>query len=90
MNHDRDQDHGAISARQVIDYLRQHPDFFVQQEDLLCDLTLRHDSGPAVSLLERQVSVLRERNMQMRRRLAAMVEIARENDTLLANHWMPS
>src|SRR5690606_37875789 len=66
----------------VAAYLRQHPDFFVYQKDLLADLVLPHESGPAVSLVERQVSVLRERNMDMRHRLSKLLDNARDNDKL--------
>ena len=35
-----------------------------------------------MSLVERQVAILRERNIDMRRRLAELMETARENDRL--------
>lgn len=71
------------SADQVADYLKQHPEFFQARDDLLLTLELTHPaSGNAVSLLERQVSILRERNMDMRQRLAGLVENARNNDRL--------
>jgi uncharacterized protein YigA (DUF484 family) len=43
---------------------------------------LAHPSGQAVSLLERQVSLLRERNMDMRGRLSGLLDNARNNDQL--------
>lgn len=72
----------AISESQVVDYLRKHADFFVTQPGLLADLTLPHESGKAISLVERQVSVLRERNMDMRHRLNKLLDNARDNDRL--------
>jgi hypothetical protein len=77
--HDEDP---AISADDVIDYLKQNPDFFVGRDALLSELSIPHKSGSATSLVERQVAVLRERNMDMRQRLHKFVEIARENDKL--------
>lgn len=71
-----------LDPEQVAAYLQQHPDFFVARQDLLADLFLPHESGPAVSLVERQVSVLRERNMDMRHRLSKLLDNARENDKL--------
>lgn len=71
-----------VSEQQVREYLQQHPDFFSQHEDVLADIKLPHQAGAAVSLVERQVSVLRERNMDMRHRLSELIEVARENDTL--------
>ena len=57
------------TEEQVIVYLRNHPDFFQQHAHLLSELRLPHESGSAVSLVERQVAILRERNMTMRRRM---------------------
>ncbi len=66
----------------VAAYLREHPDFFKRQTDLLSELSLPHSSGEAISLVERQVSLLRERNMDMRHRLSSLLDNARENDRL--------
>jgi uncharacterized protein len=71
-----------LSAEQVCEYLQEHPDFFVHNKRLLADMNLPHESGPAISLVERQVSVLRERNMDMRHRLSKLLDNARENDKL--------
>ncbi len=72
----------APSEDDVARYLRNHPGFFLKHEDLLADITLSHDSGKAVSLLERQVSILRDRNVEMRTRLNGLLENAQHNDIL--------
>jgi uncharacterized protein YigA (DUF484 family) len=66
----------------VMRYLRDNPDFFGRHPMLLTDLSLPHDSGQAISLVERQVAILRERNIDMRRRLTHLVGAANINDTL--------
>jgi uncharacterized protein YigA (DUF484 family) len=66
----------------VMHYLREHADFFGRHPLLLTDLSLPHDSGQAISLVERQVAILRERNIDMRKRLAHLVGAANTNDTL--------
>ena len=66
----------------VMRYLRENPDFFGRHPMLLTDLSLPHDSGEAISLVERQVAILRERNIDMRRRLTHLVGAANVNDTL--------
>lgn len=71
-----------MSAEQVADYLRDHPEFFTGREALLMDLVLPHGSGASVSLVERQLTLLRERNQGMRRRLNEMVRTARFNHRL--------
>ena len=66
----------------VVEYLSQHPDFFVTHRSLLAELNLPHGSGKTVSLVERQVGILRERNMEMRRRTNQLMQTARTNDNL--------
>ncbi len=66
----------------VRDYLHEHQDFFQRNPDVLDVLHISHPSGSAVSLVERQVSVLRERNIDMRHRLSALTSSARANDRL--------
>lgn len=79
--HEHDETHD-ITADDVIEYLKQNPDFFVGRDALLSELSIPHKTGSATSLVERQVAVLRERNMDMRQRLHKFVEVARDNDKL--------
>lgn len=71
-----------LSAEQVKAFLNANPDFFDRHPKLVERLELPHESGKAVSLIERQISVLRERNMEMRARLNNLLESARDNDKL--------
>lgn len=71
-----------LEPEQIEAYLREHPDFFEQHQDLLAEISLPHESGSAVSLVERQVSILRERNIDMRNRLSKLLDNARDNDKL--------
>ena len=73
----------TLAAQDIYDWLRQHPNFFEEHPDLLSTLTLPHpDTGQAVSLVERQMSTLRERNRTLEARLAELIQIARDNDVL--------
>ncbi len=73
----------ALNPDRVADYLRQHPDFFIEYESLLSELALPHHTGEhAISLVERQVSVLRARNRDVRQRLGRLLDIARDNERL--------
>ncbi|WNO09002.1 DUF484 family protein [Teredinibacter sp. KSP-S5-2] len=71
-----------IREEDISFYLRSHLNFFESHPDLLSELRLPHASGGAVSLVERQVSILRERNMEMRQRLSNLLDNARDNDRL--------
>lgn len=66
----------------VRDYLKENGDFLQRNPDMLDHLHISHASGSAVSLVEKQVSVLRERNVDMRHRLNSLTANARENDKL--------
>ncbi|NOX43933.1 MAG: DUF484 family protein [Gammaproteobacteria bacterium] len=72
----------TISEHDVKQYLANNTDFFQTHGQLLSDLVIPHDSGPAVSLVERQVSILREQKKQLKRQLQELVQIAKENDRL--------
>jgi uncharacterized protein YigA (DUF484 family) len=76
----------AMSDDDVVRFLRGHPDFFQQHPDLFTELLLPdpHD-GNAVSLIERQAVLLRERVKALESRLAELLRIGRDND-LLARH----
>lgn len=74
----------AIDSAAVIAYLRSNPDFFIRNEEVLCDVLLPHRAGSAVSLVERQVTLLRERSIDARHRLNALLEAARDNEALFA------
>ena len=66
-------------------FLRSNQDYFLRHPDILANLKLRHPtSGEAVSLLEYQVKMLRGQNEELRRQLRELVELARENDALVA------
>lgn len=71
-----------LSPDDVASYLKTNPDFFIEQEDLLADLSLPHESGNAISLLERQVTILRDRGIDARKKLNNLLENARNNDQL--------
>ena len=68
----------------VAEYLRTHPDFLTRHPDLLEQLELRHGSGTAVSLIERQVEQLRTANDELRDRLNRLVSVAAENEQLMS------
>jgi uncharacterized protein YigA (DUF484 family) len=72
-----------ISEESIAGYLRTHPDFFERHLTLLAGLKLPHrTTGGAISLLERQVDVLRQRNVALETKLKELLEVARGNDRL--------
>lgn len=73
-----------VNEEAVASYLSATPEFFDRHAQLLSKIRLPDSRGGAttVSLLERQVEVLRERSRQLERKLKEYVDVARENDTL--------
>ena len=71
-----------IDEKMVADYLRRHPEFFDDKPTLLTDLRVPHQTGSAVSLVERQVATLRESNENRQAQLDGLIQIARDNDRL--------
>ena len=68
----------------VAEYLRAHPEFFDRQPGLLVRLRLPHATGgTTVSLVERQVAMLRERCGKLERQLQDLVAVAKFNDGLV-------
>ncbi|WP_038052348.1 DUF484 family protein [Thioalkalivibrio sp. ALJ1] len=72
----------TIRAADVEAYLRDHPDFFQEHLPLLDILRLPHPTGGAVSLLERQVALLREKHRAMEQHMGELVERARDNERM--------
>ena len=73
-----------LTSADVANYLRNHPDFFQQHPNLLNDMALPHGQSSTASLLERQASVLRQRNTELRHKLNEFMAVARNNDRLFA------
>ena len=65
---------------QVVSFLKAHPDFLSRFPDLLETIELKHSSGSAVSLIERQVDILRAKNQRLEDRLERLLDAARENE----------
>jgi uncharacterized protein YigA (DUF484 family) len=73
-----------MSEEAVCEYLASNPDFFERNARLLGSLRLPHESGSAVSLVERQVSVLRQKEIRLEQQLKELIGVARDNDLLAA------
>lgn len=69
-----------INADDVATYLQQNPDFFHDHLDLLENLNIPHPSGVAVSLIAKQLELLRTKHSEQASQLTELIEIARSND----------
>lgn len=73
----------GVDEEAVVHYLQQNSDFFERHPQLLARLRLHHPrNGATVSLIERQVEVLREKYQAQEQKLAEFVRVARANNVL--------
>ena len=73
-----------LTDEAVSGYLAAHPDFFERNPKLLAKLRIPHETGGTVSLVERQVSMLRQKEVKLERQLRELIQVARDNDALAA------
>lgn len=69
-----------LSEEQVVAYLQENPEFFRDHLGLLESMQIPHPSGNAVSLIAKQLELFRSRHQEQENQLAALIDIAREND----------
>ena len=74
---------GLLAEDQVADYLLGHPEFFERHATVLARLKLPHQRGSAaISLVERQVLVLRDKHAVLEKKLHELIENGRTNDSI--------
>ncbi len=67
----------------VAAYLQEHPQFFETYADMLAGIVIPHPyGGRTISLSERQLLALREKNKTLERQLQEMISFAKDNDEL--------
>lgn len=72
-----------LDAKEVANYLKSHPEFFNHYADLLAQVHIPdpHD-GRAISITERQLGALRDRNKQLENKLTELIRYGEENDAI--------
>ena len=78
-------DDGQIAETEIVEFLVKHPGFFEDHEDLLLNMELPHKNGKAISLVERQVSLLRNKNKETGKKLEEFVSAAKINNKIFDN-----
>ena len=74
----------GLTEGAVADFLATNPEFFERHPALLRSIRLPHEAGGTTSLVERQVSVLRQKDIKLERKLKELIAVARDNDVLAA------
>lgn len=72
-----------MTPEAVVNYLRQHPEFFEEHADFLATIFTPHPhGGRAISISERQILTLREKSKQLEGKLRELIEFGEENDAI--------
>ncbi|OGS98571.1 MAG: phytochrome sensor protein [Gallionellales bacterium RBG_16_56_9] len=72
-----------MRSEDVAQYLQDNPQFFEEHVETLVHLNLPHPhGGRTISLSERQLLALREKNKELEKKLREMIAFAQENDAL--------
>ena len=71
-----------VTEEQVVKHLQGNPEFFLNHPELLSNIRLPHDSGKAISLVEKQVNILREQGVKATEKLKDLTDNARTNDEI--------
>ncbi|MFA6312148.1 MAG: DUF484 family protein [Sterolibacterium sp.] len=73
----------ALEANEVASYLKNHPEFFDHYAELLAQVHIPDPhGGRAISITERQLGSLRERNKQLEAKLTELIRYGEENDAI--------
>ncbi len=74
---------GEMDEESIGAYLQHNPDFFERHQAVLLRLRLPHARGTStISLVERQIEVMREKHSAIESKLAELVAVARGNDAI--------
>lgn len=73
----------VLEANEVASYLKNHPEFFDHYAELLAQVHIPDPhGGRAISITERQLGNLRDRNKQLEAKLAELIRFGEENDAI--------
>ena len=71
-----------LNDKDITAYLEAHPDFFKNRDSLLLKLDLPHKNKGTVSLVEKQLSLLQERQRKAKKKLDEFVRSAERNNDI--------
>lgn len=72
-----------MRADEVAHYLQNTPQFFEQYADLMAQIAIPHPhGGRAISITERQMLTLRDKNRQLEAKLVELIGFGEENDAI--------
>jgi len=72
-----------MKTQDIAQYLQDNPQFFEEHVEMLTQISLPHPhGGRTISLSERQLLALREKNKELEKKLRELIAFAQDNDAL--------
>ena len=72
-----------MKSEEVAQYLQDHPQFFEEYADLMSRMVIPHPhGGRTISITERQMLALRDKNRQLEGKMAELIQFGEENDVI--------
>ena len=72
-----------MKSDEVAQYLQDHPQFFEEHTDLVSRLVIPHPhGGRTISITERQMLSLRDKNRQLEGKMGELLQFGEENDVI--------
>ncbi|MDR1709740.1 MAG: DUF484 family protein [Candidatus Accumulibacter sp.] len=72
-----------MNSEEVAQYLQDHPQFFEEYADLMARVVIPHPhGGRTISITERQMLALRDKNRQLENKMAEFMRFGEENDAI--------
>lgn len=78
------------TPQSIINYLKQHPDFFLDHADQLLELKLpAHNQGGVISFVERQAELLQNKTHTLEQQLHTLITNAQRSENIRQrmHHW---
>lgn len=73
----------TINSEDVVQYLREHPEFFEEYADLLAEIPVsRPHAVGAIPISERQIVAFRDKNRVLQSKLGELIRFGEENDAI--------
>ena len=75
----------SLDIKAIRNYLRDHPDFFDKNPDILETMVIHHRTDGAISLVERRLQALQEKNISLENKLNSLINNAEQNQKIFEN-----
>ena len=74
----------SLKPEEVINFLKENPEFFIDHPEAIEYLEIKHESGEAVSFIEKQVEFIKSKNLATSTQLKEFILNANTNELLFA------